>query len=153
MTDKFEIRTYHPNDKDCLLKLLKLNIPEYFAEDEMNDFEEYLEHKIESYFVIELDGKIIGAGGINYDNNHDTAKISWDVIHPEFQGKGAGRQLLQYRINLIKLWSVTNINVRTSQFAYKFYERNGFVLKNFVKDYWGVGFDLYEMRLENEMFL
>jgi ribosomal-protein-alanine N-acetyltransferase len=145
MTNRFDIRTYHPNDKDCLLKLLKLNVPEYFAEEEISDFEKYLEHKIESYFVIELTGEIIGAGGINFDNAHDAAKISWDVVHPKFQGKGAGRQLLQYRLNLIKVLGITNISVRTSQLAYKFYEKNGFGLVNIVRDYWGEGFDLFEM--------
>jgi len=143
--DKFKIREYSSKDKLELLRLLKLNVPKYFAESEINDLNEYLEYKIESYFVIETENEIIGAGGINFDKEHEGAKLSWDFVHPEFQGKRAGQQLLKHRIGLLKSMEITNISVRTSQFAYTFYEKNRFVLRNKVKDYWDTGFDLYEM--------
>jgi ribosomal protein S18 acetylase RimI-like enzyme len=41
--------------------------------------------------------------------------------------------------------NITTIMVRTSQLAYKFYEKNGFILKEIEKDYWAKGFDLYSM--------
>lgn len=89
--------------------------------------------------------QIIGSGGINFIKNTET-RISWDMLHPSFQGKGLGSVLLKHRISEIKK---TNnqlpIIVRTSQMAFKFYEKNGFVLSEIVKDYWAKGFDLYKM--------
>jgi ribosomal-protein-alanine N-acetyltransferase len=146
MIENLKIRAYHPNDKPKLLGLLKLNVPVYFAESEINDLDEYLENHIEQYFVIEFENSIIGAGGINIEDNNSTGKISWDFIDPKFQGQGAGRKLLAYRIDLLKsIKSIENITVRTSQLTYLFYEKSGFVLKKVAKDYWAKGFDLYEM--------
>ena len=41
--------------------------------------------------------------------------------------------------------TVSIIEVRTSQFADKFYEQFGFVTKEVINDYWAKGFDLYRM--------
>lgn len=146
MIENLTIRAYKPADKDNVLAILKLNVPEYFAESEIEDLEDYLEHKIEKYFVAAIEDLIIGAGGINFDDKGKTAKISWDFINPKFQGKGVGQSLLKHRIDLLKsMADVKTIAVRTSQLAYKFYEKNGFTLNKIEKDYWAKGFDLYSM--------
>ena len=144
MTYQLQIRDYHPNDRDFVIAIMELNVPQYFAVSEVADLSDYLEYHIEKYFVVLIDGKIIGAGGINFENNG--AVISWDFIDPAFHGKGIGRKLLQHRIQLIKsMEDIATITVRTSQLTYKFYEKSGFVLKNMIKDYWAKGFDLYGM--------
>jgi GNAT superfamily N-acetyltransferase len=66
-----------------------------------------------------LDEQLIGAGGINFEDSGNTAKISWDFIYPKLQGKGVGQSLLKYRIDLLKSsYNATTIKVRTSQLAY-----------------------------------
>lgn len=142
------IRSYSSNDRDSLMTIMRLNVPDYFAESEIADFEYYLTHEIDQYFVIELNGELIGGGGINIDQAGKKAKISWDLLHPEFQNQGFGRELLQYRLNLLnEMKDLERINVRTSQLVYPFYEKNGFVLKEIKKDFWAKGFDLYDMDL------
>ena len=144
------IRPYTPQDEQAVLQVLQLNIPASFAREEYNDFKHYLQNEKEDYFVIENHSGIVGAGGINYFIQERKARISWDMIHPHQQGKGAGSQLLQYRLNYLKSFThIHTIQVRTSQFAYPFYEKNGFSLKNIVKNYWAHGFDLYDMEKEN----
>lgn len=149
MNNQIKIRAYQSADKPKLLDVLKLNVPEYFAESEIADLDDYLDTKIEKYFIAEFDNQIIGAGGINFEDDFKIGKISWDFIHPEFQGKGIGKQLLQHRLDILNsMESVGTISVRTSQLAYQFYEKNGFVLKEKIKDYWAEGFDLYKMIYE-----
>lgn len=146
MIEKLTIREYKAADKDNVIAILKLNVPAYFAESEIKDLEDYLENNLEKYFVAVIENQIIGAGGINFEDNGKTAKISWDFIDPKFHGKGLGQSLLKYRIDLVK--SIDNsitIMVRTSQLAYKFYEKNGFILQEIEKDYWAKGFDLFNM--------
>ncbi|MBA3986997.1 MAG: GNAT family N-acetyltransferase, partial [Flavobacteriales bacterium] len=75
MTEHLKIREYKPGDKVLLLEILKLNVPEYFAQSEVDEFDDYLENKIEKYFVAEIDAKVIGAGGINFENNYRTGII------------------------------------------------------------------------------
>lgn len=145
MTDLI-IREYKAADKPVLLEILKLNIPDYFAESELADYEEYLDHRIERYFVAETGGRVIGAGGINCEADTGMGKISWDFVDPHYRGKGVGKKLLDHRIALLRsMPEVRRITVRTSQLAYVFYEKNGFSLKKVTANYWAEGLDLYEM--------
>lgn len=140
------IREYTPRDKDQVIHLLRLNTPGYFSPEEEKDLIHYLEHERELYFVAEQEGSLIGCGGINFSEDGRYAKISWDIFHPQYQGKGWGSRLLHYRIGRIKeLEPGRTIMVRTSQQAFQFYEKQGFKSMEVVKDYWAPGFDLYRM--------
>ncbi|MCF6351745.1 MAG: GNAT family N-acetyltransferase [Cyclobacteriaceae bacterium] len=142
------IRSYVASDKPTLLNLIRANTPAYFDKVEETDFEKYLDNEIEDYYVIERNEKIIGCGGINYEPESNYAVISWDIIYPNYQGKGIGKELLEFRINKIKEKKKhTQVIVRTSQFTFKFYEKAGFKLIESVKNYWAKGIDLYYMTL------
>jgi len=144
------IRKYSHQDKPEVIELLRLNTPEYFDSSEEKDLVNYLNKEIEDYYVVVENSKIVGAGGINYFLPEKTARISWDMIKPNSQGKGIGMQLIKHRIDRIKENnSIENIIVRTSQHAYRFYEKTGFKLKKIEKDYWAKGFDLYIMSMKN----
>lgn len=146
MTSLITIREYEPSDKNDVIDLIKLNTPEFFAMDEEEDLKKYLETERELYYVLLYDGEIVGCGGINFANDKTVGKISWDIFHPNYQGKSFGTKLLNYRIDkLNSIDSVQKITVRTSQVAYKFYEKQGFELFEIIKDYWADGFDMYNM--------
>ena len=84
------------------------------------DLERYLATEKELYYVLIYKGKLVGCGGINFADNRTIGKISWDIIHPDYQGKSLGTHLLKYRINkLNSLDTIKRITVRTSQRAYK----------------------------------
>lgn len=145
------IRPYHSNDKSRLMALIQLNIPDYFAPDEEADFAEYLDYHLDYYFVVEADNIILGSGGFNLTEDRKTAKISWDLFHPDSQGKGLGSALTRFRIQEIqKIDGIQSISVRTSQLVYPFYEKFGFETKEVVKDFWDIGFDL--VRMERPLF-
>ncbi|HET6245097.1 MAG: GNAT family N-acetyltransferase [Bacteroidetes bacterium] len=146
MKDQVSIKSYETKDKSFIMALLKMNTPKYFSPKEENDLIYYLENEIENYFVVEYEKKIVACGGINFSDDLTTAKISWDIIHPHFQAKGIGSLLLNHRLTLLKSFNhLQIISVRTSQLAYKFYEKHGFKLVEVSKDYWAKGFDLYRM--------
>ena len=140
------IRDYTHSDKDSVLKLVQLNTPKYFAESEENDLSNYLQNEIDLYYVLEVAGKVVGSGGINFDDSMTIAVLSWDIINPEYQGKSFGSQLLNYRMSQIKkIRSVQKIIVRTSQLTDQFYMKHGFKTVEIHKDYWSKGFDMYFM--------
>lgn len=143
------IRPYTSRDQERLVALLRLNTPEFFDASEEKDLIEYLEHHSQNYFVVEDYGTIVGAGGFNLGfDDGKTARISWDFIHPDFQGKGIGKKLTLYRIDEIKKDPIVRvIIVRTTQLVYEFYQKIGFVLEKVEKDYWAKGFDLYQMKM------
>ncbi len=149
MNEKTNIRTYRKADQSKLIEILQLNVPEYFDKSEIQDFEFYLAHEIEMYFVIERDGEIAGSGGINFERDQKVGKLSWDFVHPNHHGTGLGSKLLRHRMELLRSMDVVEeISVRTSQFAYKFYEKNGFDLKHVHPDFWAKGIDMYFMNFK-----
>ncbi|MEO5790031.1 MAG: GNAT family N-acetyltransferase [Gelidibacter sp.] len=146
------IRAYTNKDKSKVIELLRKNTPEYFDPSEESDFEKYLENEVEDYFVYEQNSEIIGAGGINYFPEEKLARISWDMINPKSQGNGIGKELIQYRINLLNANpSIEFIMVRTSQLVHKFYGKMGFELEKVEKDFWAKNFDLYQMQMKNKI--
>lgn len=142
------IRPYTPADLEALLQMLRLNTPAYFAPEEEAGFVLYLQERLEDYFVVEQEGQVIGAGGINYFDGHTWARLSWDLVHPAFQGKGIGRELTLFRISrLQERPGMRWLQVRTSQFVYPFYQTLGFELEKVEKDFWAQGIDLYQMKM------
>ena len=142
------IRQYLKKDKSRIIDLLRLNTPKYFDASEESDLVNYLENEVEEYFVYEENLEIIGAGGINYFDEDRIARISWDIIAPKSQGKGVGKKMTQYRIHhLRENPKIEFIIVRTTQLAYKFYEKMGFDIEKVEKDFWAKNFDLYQMKL------
>lgn len=144
-----QILTFEEKDTPQLVDLIKLHVPESFAETEIQDFEDYLNFEIEQYFVIQVNEMAVACGGINFKGTTDQAWLSWDIVHPDFQSKGLGSILLNHRIEVIKrMPQIHTLWVRTSQKAIQFYEKNGFKTIKHVPDFWAEGFDLVEMKME-----
>ncbi|TKB96771.1 GNAT family N-acetyltransferase [Pedobacter cryophilus] len=140
------ISEYQRINQKEIIELLRYNTPKYFSPNEEKDLIYYLNHHAHHYYVLEVDQLIVGAGGFNLTDDKETAKISWDILHPQYQGKGFGTELTKFRIQKIKeIKSVKTISVRTSQLVYKFYEKFGLETKEIIKDFWDDGFDLYRM--------
>lgn len=140
------IRKYSDTNRDEILKLLRLNTPQFFAASEEADLIYYLENHAHNFYVAIEENKILGCGGFNLADDKSVMRISWDIVHPSSQGRGVGTALTLFRINKIKeIESIKIISVRTSQHVYKFYERFGFEIKEKVKDFWAPGFDMFRM--------
>lgn len=151
MINPVTIKAYQSKDKEDILDLIRLNTPDFFAPDEEEDLKKYLENQRELYFVLLYDKKIVGCGGINFADNKTTAKISWDIFHPDYQGKSLGTKLLKYRLDLLNsMPGIQIITVRTSQLAYGFYMKSGFKLLEIKKDFWADGYDMYRMEYQPE---
>jgi len=140
------IRSFTILDIQSILSLFDKNTPAFFSPEERADLIFYLENEVENYFVLEVETTIVACGGYNKGPAISEMRISWDLVDPDYQGKGYGSALLSYRIGKIKDDKTINlITVRTSQMAYKFYEKHQFVINEIVEDYWAEGFDLYSM--------
>lgn len=126
---------------------MRLNTPKFFAAEEEKDLIKYLEEALEWYFVVTCGIEIVGCGGVNFPKEKNEARISWDIFHPDFQGKSLGKLLLQYRIEFIQSKSqIKRIIVRTSNLAWQFYQKQGFELLSIHKDFWAKGIDMYKMK-------
>ncbi|SDK25288.1 N-acetylglutamate synthase, GNAT family [Catalinimonas alkaloidigena] len=141
------IRAYTPDDQPALLALLRRNTPRFFHVSEEQEYRTYLERHREEYFVVEADGAIVGAGGLNYFPDEQLARLSWDVVDPERHGQGIGHLLTSYRLERLRQRpEIRQVVVRTTQEVYRFYEKMGFTLVRTEHDFWAPGFDLYQMQ-------
>ena len=145
MGNDIEIRKYAPADKAAALNLIRLNTPRFFAPAETEEFGRYLDMYPETYYMLLLDGKIAGGGGVFFAKDGNAASLAWGMIHPAHRRKGLGTALTRFRMEKIRAAGVGKITVRTSQRVWKFYEKQGFSLTETKKDFWGEGLDLYAM--------
>ena len=143
------IRSAQKQDFKFLSKIFSLNVPKYFDKKELNDFKKYFNSKnLESYFIIESQGKLVGGGGYAYENMK-TARICWLFIDPNYHGFGFGKKLVNYCIKILKNNRKLNVvEVETSNLTYKFYEKLNFKIEYIKKDYWPNNDDLYFMKID-----
>lgn len=143
-------RQYSNADKKSCLKIFKSNVPLYFSSRETKEFEEWLP-KMENYFVLEIDNKIIGSGGW-FLKDEQTAGLSYGIIRKKYQKQGWGRILLNFRLEIIKARhpQVKKIEIDTSQKTAPFFEHFGFSTESVHPQFYGEGLDKYVMGLKLE---
>ncbi len=144
----YSYRPYTDTDHAALLTVLRRNVPQAFAAEEVPEFDAFLSKLPGPYYVVELDGQFVGACGYGLLNEQpDTARICWIFADPDGQNRGFGTFILTaIEAELRTLPGVATVDVRTSQVAYRFFEKHGYGLTEVRPDYWTPGFDLYWMR-------
>lgn len=141
------IRAYNQEDFEQLIRLIQHNTPPFFDASEEILFRNYLK-SVPNYYVIEQNQSIIAGGGFELDDKH-TASLSWGMICPNWQRKGVGTELTQFRITEIKKNpDIQKVCIKTSQLAWEFYQKMGFTLLQTEIDFWAKGLDLYVMELD-----
>jgi ribosomal protein S18 acetylase RimI-like enzyme len=147
--DSLSLRKYRLEDWEELSKMFMLNVPLYFAEDEINYLKKHLENYGETYCVACLNKGIVGAGGYYFKKNGE-ARLSWFFTHPEYQNQGVGKSLVINAISHIKKSGIIDIEVWTSQYASDFFSKFGFNPTKTVEDYWAPGIHLHKMKKKQQ---
>lgn len=142
------IKPYSIKDKSSLLQIFKRNVPANFAEEELGDFDVFLDAHHNTYLTVWVDDTIAGGAGYIFAEEYTVGRIAWILFDPDTIGKGLGSELVHHCIKLIKgNQLVKKIEVNTSQMAHSFFLKLGFTLVYSEKNYWSEGFDLYAMEL------
>ncbi|HJO70265.1 MAG TPA: GNAT family N-acetyltransferase [Flavobacteriaceae bacterium] len=140
-----QIREFKNSDLEELRLIFKKNIPQFFSENDLKDFDEYLENNHDTYLVIEnKEGLVGGAGYVK--ENENTGRVTYSFINPKYHRQGFGGILVNQCIKKLKSdKDITCIEVLTSNLAHKFWMKFNFKIKFIKKDYWRKGDDLYFM--------
>lgn len=148
------IRLYTPSDKaDCLSSFIS-NVPSYFTQEEVPEFESFLNrleqpHTKTIFYVVVNEGKIMGCGGFGDKYNTGILSLAWGLIHRDYHKMGFGKLLLQHRLNQIKLLHPgCPVIVDTTQFSFGFFEKFGFETLKITSDYYTKGMHRYDMKWE-----
>lgn len=144
----YHIRPYTSADFDSLLAIFRKNVPAAFGESEVADYADFLRINPDPYFVGERNGRVVGACGCGVKDDGATGRIAWVFSDPDCAGLGVGQALVRHCLTLLRANpAVTLIECRTSQVAFRFFEKFGFVLERTEPDYWAPGLDLCFMTL------
>ncbi|WP_051349479.1 GNAT family N-acetyltransferase [Chryseobacterium gregarium] len=141
---------YTPVFREDCIGIFKSNLPKYFADEELKQFENFLDHDIEeNYYVVQSEGLIIGCGGIFLDQSNGEAGLSWGMVHADYHRRGIGKFFTQYRIDLLKkTYPDTTFKIETSQHTADFYQKRGFKTVDIVPDGFSKGIHKYTMKME-----
>ena len=133
-----------------MVEIFRSNIPKYFTPEEEPGLHEFLGEHSGNYYVVELRGEIVGAGGIAWnDLESPTVSLCWGMVHREHLGTGLGKKLTEFRIaRALETYGKVPLTIGTSQHTQGFYEKLGFRLTEYEKDGYGPGIDTCKMRLD-----
>ena len=148
-----KIVKYSASNFDQCVNIFKSNVPEYFAQDELSEFQDYLNNIsktingwTDSFFILELDKKLVGYAGIGLNKSKKKATLSWGMVDKNYHRKGFGTLLTNYRLNLLKSVNLNlKISLDTSQYSYLFYEKFGFKIVDIEYDGYEKGMHKYYM--------
>jgi predicted GNAT family N-acyltransferase len=145
------IRPYTPADMEAVVAIFRSNIPKYFTPEEEPGLHSFMNDRLDDYYVVEVDGSVVGCGGIalNADIDPQTVSLCWGMVREDHLGTGLGKALTEFRIGLaIEKYPGIAITIGTSQHTEGFYQKYGFVTVEHTSDGYGPGIDMCRMRLE-----
>jgi len=148
-----KIKKYSTSDYDQCVNIFKSNIPEYFAKDELSDFQDYIKNIsktkdgwTDSFYILKRDKKLVGCAGLGLNKSKKIATLSWGMVDKNYHRNGIGTQLTNYRLNLLQSYKLDlKIRLDTSQHSYLFYEKFGFKIEDIEKDGYEKGMHKYNM--------
>ena len=141
------IRAYTPSDRPACLAIFRSNLPKYFAPEELPLFISWLDKPgLTDYYVQEADGEVVGCGGFYVLPKQKQAILAWGMVHSALHGQGYGRRLTIYRLNRMQeRYPGYTLCLSTSQHTFGFYEKQGYAVREVIKDGFGEGLDKYIM--------
>jgi|SRR5687767_244506 len=140
------IRPYTPGDLSAVVAIFRSNIPKYFGPEEESGLRGFFTERSGDYFVMEMGGEVVGAGGIAL-NDDGTVSLCWGMLRSDHIGKGLGRTLTEFRIEKAReKFGPLPLVISTSQHTQGFYEKFGFRLIEHRPDGFGPGIDICRMR-------
>lgn len=143
------IRIYRPPDIDAVIAIFRSNIPKYFGTGEEPGLRDFLrDSRAEDYYVVEVNGEVVGCGGIAL-NDDATVSLCWGMVREDHLGTGLGKALTQFRINMAaEKFPGLPLVISTSQHTEGFYNKFGFVTFEHTPNGFGPGIDICKMRFD-----
>ena len=139
-------RTYRDADRQACTSIFDANCPEFFAPNERQEYEEFLERVPGDYEVCEVDGKVLGAFGLFVDGEN-IKTLNWILLDPQTQGIGVGSTIMERVMQLGRTSQTRVVKIAASHKSAPFFARFGASTTSFTKNGWGPGMDRVDMEL------
>lgn len=97
----------------------------HFTEEEVFKAIENSWYSVSAFY----DNKLCGYGRVISDGIHH-ALICEMIVHPDWQGKGIGKEILRMLVDKCKAHKIRDIQLFSAKGKKEFYENNGFVVRD-----------------------
>lgn len=144
--ERIHFEDYRPADLDSCLKIFDANCPEFFAENERDDYREFLSAGPDGYVVCRLGGRLAGAYGL-FASGEGRASLNWILISPDAQGSGIGTAIMQRMLESAVSAEIAVVDIAASHKSAPFFARFGAVTMGREDDGWGPGMHRVNMEL------
>ena len=134
------------NLEDCI-KLFDKNCPQFFAENERQDYINYLCDKKDSYKIGYSEGDVVAAFGIGVNEELKRARITWIMVCPFAKGQGIGNEMMAYAKEFVLDKKIKIIDISASHISAPFFEKFGAVTTKITHDGWGPNMHKVDMNL------
>jgi len=139
-------RPYRDSDRQLCVSIFDANCPEFFAANEREDYEEFLDDAPTDYEICEREGKVLGAFGV-IASSEGTKTLNWILLDPQTQGMGVGSRIMAKVIDRGRASETRKLNIAASHKSAAFFARYGATMISSTKDGWGPGMDRIDMVL------
>ena len=139
-------RPYRDADRQACISIFDANCPEFFAPNERQEFEEFLEGISGDYEVCEVDGEVLGAFGLFVDSEN-MKRLNWILLDPQTQGIGVGSMIMERVIQMGRTTQTKAVKIAASHKSAPFFARFGASTTSLTKNGWGPGMDRVDMEL------
>jgi N-acetylglutamate synthase-like GNAT family acetyltransferase len=139
-------RPYRDADRQACTSIFDANCPEFFAPNERQEYEEFLELVSGGYEVCEVDGKVLGAFGLFVDGEN-IKTLNWILLDPQTQGIGVGSTIMERVIQLSRTSQTRVVKIAASHKSAPFFARFGASTTSFTESGWAPGMDRVDMEL------
>lgn len=149
----FNIIPYQPQHREVCIEIFRSNIPNFFLENEVALFTDYLDQQAqENYWVLKQDERIVACGGYAIETS-GVARLVWGIVHSSEHKKGFGRMMVEHRLQeLKKRKDVFVVQMDTTQHNPEFFAKFGFEVRMVTPNKYGPGLDSYELELVLEEY-
>lgn len=135
-------RAFTPADVPACLALFDANCPEAFAPGERGPYAAFLSGPPEDYRVCELDGRVVGAFGLEAGAD-DRLALRWILLDPAVHGRGLGAAMMGAVAAAAGSDGV--VTIAASQVSAPFFARFGAVVLERLENGWGPGLHRLDM--------
>lgn len=132
--------------KDGCLSLFDANCPDFFAPNEREVYERFLDAKESGYEVCSAEGRVIGAFGLMGDGP-ERKSLNWILLEPQSRGMGIGASIMERVVRLARDSGLNAIEIAASHRSAAFFAKFGAIAKVTSEDGWGPGMHRVDMEL------
>lgn len=146
LNPRLDFRPFAADDTDACLAIFDANCPEYFAPNEREGYERFLDSAADNYTIVEADGRVVGGFGILGDGPQERT-LRWILVSPASHGAGIGSAIMERVLDAVGESRAAKLVIGASHRSAPFFERFGAAQVDFREDGWGPGMHRVDMEL------